>query len=69
MGPGVFHHRSGATIRINVATNTKRWVYPKGDTSVFGANFDPAGIKNWRQLHNSDISRAIGAFNANANHG
>jgi hypothetical protein len=54
----------GSAIRVNSQSNVKLYTYPNGAINDW-ASLDTIGISNWKELHNSDTSWSIGAFNSN----
>jgi hypothetical protein len=52
-----------ACVRINDATNHQLWLVGKKSASDFGKALDTTGMGTWQELHNSDTTWNIGAFN------
>lgn len=54
------------SIWVNEAIGMKAYLYPKGDTAVFGTSLDTTGIEAWPALHNSLEKWTTGALSNNS---
>lgn len=54
-----------SSIHFNATTGNTLYLVPGSDTSKW-SNLDTSNYKGWKQLHNSETSWAIGAFNSSA---